>query len=142
MKKLVMILVLVFTTLSVNAQFFGGFYQADPDAWVDKEPYFACKNSYVYNGWGQNLQNISVVINGTDVYSFPYVWEYGKFITIGKANGIDFSSGDTVSLYWGNQCIGTWTYKPSSALPDIKIRGGKNAVKILKSALKYIKRIR
>ena len=43
MKKIILLLVLTFTTISVNAQFFGGFYQADPDAWVDKEPYFACK---------------------------------------------------------------------------------------------------
>ncbi len=142
MKKLILLVLLTCVSFSADAQFFGAFYQADPDAWIDKEPYFACKNSFVYNGWGQNLQNVTAVINGTYVYSFPYVWGYGHYITLGKANGIDFSSGDTVSLYWGNQCIGTWTYKPSSALSEIKIRGGKNTGKILKSAWKYIKRIR
>lgn len=142
MKNLVITLVFAFTTLSVSAQFYGGFYHADPDAWVDKEPYFACKNSYVYNGWGQNLQNISLVINGTDMYAFPFVWEYGKYITIGKANGINFTFGDTVSLYWGNQCIGTWKYIPSSASSGTRIRGGKNASKVFKSVWKYIRRIR
>lgn len=42
MKKIVLILIMALTSLSASAQFYGGFYQADPDAWVDKEPYFAC----------------------------------------------------------------------------------------------------
>ena len=142
MKKIIILLIIILGTLNVNAQFLGGFYHADPNAWIDKEPYFACKNTFIYNGWGQNLQNIYVVINGSDIYSFPYVWEYGKYITIGKANGIDFSSGDTVSLYWGNQCLGTWIYRPSSTLQDRRIKGSKNANKVLKSTWKFIKRIR
>lgn len=142
MKKLFLVLVLALSAISANAQFNGHFYEADPDAWVDKEPFFACQNNCVYNGWGQNLQNITAVINGTDVYSFPYVWEYGKLIVLNKENGFEFSSGDTISLYWGNQCIGTWKYKTSSALSGIKFRGGKNAGKILKSVWKYVKKIR
>ncbi|WP_287679451.1 hypothetical protein [Bacteroides sp.] len=147
MKKLIIVSILMLVTIGVKAQFFmGGFYSGDPDAWIDKEPYFACKNLYVYNGWGQNLQNISAVINGTDVYSFPNVWLYNSYITIGRENGIDFSSGDKVSLYWGNQCIGTWVYKSESILSELsdmrRPRGGKNTSKMLKSVWKYVKKIR
>lgn len=142
MKKLVAIFLMMFTISFVNAQFIGGFHQADPDAWINKEPYFACKNVYTYNGWGQNLQNIYIVINETDVYFYPHVWEYGTYITIGKESGINFSSGDVLSLYLGDKCIGTWTYRPSYALPDIRIRGGKTAGKVLKATWKYIKNIK
>lgn len=55
MKKLFLVLVLALSAISANAQFNGHFYEADPDAWVDKEPFFACQNNCVYNGWGQNL---------------------------------------------------------------------------------------
>lgn len=95
MKKFVFIFVFAFFALVVKAQFCGVFYQADPDAWFDKEPYFMCRNSFVYNGWGQN---ISAVINDEEVYSFPYVWMYGSYIVIGKDSGVEFSSGDKVSL--------------------------------------------
>lgn len=142
MKKSILLLLFTCIAFYANAQFYGGFYHADPDAWVDKEPYFACRNNFVYNGWGQNIQNVTAVVNGSDVYSFPYVWAFGSVITIGEDNGIKFSSGDTVSLYWGNQCIGTWTYKPSSALAEIKFRGVKGAGKIIKTAWRYVKRIR
>lgn len=145
MKKIVLIFIYLSIVLSVYAQFNvyanfkGAFYHADPEAWVDKEPYFACQNLYTFYNMGQNLQNVSIVINGTDVYSYPYIWEYGKYITIGAENGIHFSSGDEVTLRIGNQYINTWTYRTKSALPDIKLIG---AGKILKSVWKYIKRIR
>lgn len=140
MKKSILLLLLFCMTICVNAQFNGGFYHADPDAWIDKEPYFACQNNYVYNGWGQNIQNVTAVVNGKSVYSFPYVWGYGQTIILGKENGLEFSSGDVVSLYWGNYCIGAWTYKPSSVLSGIKLKGGKGNGKILKKAWKYIKK--
>ncbi|MBO5921813.1 MAG: hypothetical protein J6Q48_05430 [Bacteroidaceae bacterium] len=98
MKKIALLMFFACITIFANAQFNGGFYHADPDAWIDKEPYFACQNNYLYNGWGQNIQDVTAVVNGTDVYSFPYIWEYGTFIIIGKDNGIKFSSGDVVSL--------------------------------------------
>lgn len=142
MKKFFLALVLALSAISVNAQFYGAFYEADPDAWIDKEPYFACQNMYVYNGWGQNLQSVMAVINESDVYSFPDVWVYGKFIVIDRNCGVDFSSGDRVSLYVGEQCIGTWTYKPSSALSGKKFRLGKGGGQILKSIWKYVKKIR
>lgn len=150
MKKFIIVSILTFITLGVNAQSFrGGFYSADPKALIDKEPFFACRNLFVYNGWGQNLQNISIVINGTDVYSLLSVWEYNSYITIGRENGIDFSSGDKVSLFWGNQCIGTWTYKRESILNELIDKkeqtprgGGKYTGKMLKSAWRYIKKIR
>lgn len=101
MKKFVFIFVFAFFALVAKAQFYEVFYQADPDAWFDKEPYFMCMNSFVYNGWGQNIQNISAVINDEEVYFFPYVWMYGSYIVIGKDGGVEFSPGDKVSLYWG-----------------------------------------
>ncbi len=122
-----------------NNQFIGGFYHADPNAIFDKEPYFACQNNYVYNGWGQNVQNVTIIVNGAHQYSFPYIWEYGKIITFGRENGIYFKSGDTVTLYCGQLCVGTWTYYPSFKLPNIKLRG---AGKILKYGWKFIRRIR
>ena len=67
MKKFVFIFVFAFFALVAKAQFYGALYQADPDAWFDKEPYFMCMNSFVYNGWGQNIQNISAVINDEEV---------------------------------------------------------------------------
>ena len=142
MRKLIFVFVLALSAfLNVQAQFSGAFYHADPDAWVDKEPYFICRNLYVYNGWGQNLQNITAVINGKDVYSFPYVWEYGTDIVIGRSSGVEFSSGDNVSLFWGNQCDGVWKYEPEFVVTRRKL-GGKGANKVLKGAWKYIKRIR
>lgn len=142
MKKIALLMLMLSVTIFANAQFHGGFYHADPDAWVDKEPYFACKNNYTYNGWGQNIQNVTAVINASDVYSFPSVWEYDKFIIIGQESGVNFSSGDVITLYCGNQCIGSWTYKPSSAFSGIKPSPGKGTSKIIKRIWKYIRRIR
>lgn len=139
MKKITLLLLLCIS-FSAHAQFSGAFYHADPDAWFDKEPYFLCQNNYVYNGWGQNLQNITAVVNGENMYSFPYIWQYGSSIKLGKESGVEFSSGDVVSLYCGNYCIGTWTYKPSSAY--VKKRAGKGAGKIIKRAWKYVKKLR
>lgn len=141
MRKLLVLLAMLLSSLGMNAQFAGGFYEADPNAWFDKEPFFACQNNYVYYGWGQNLQNISVVVNDKDVYSFPYIWEYGSTIILNKDNGFKFSSGDRVSLYCGQNCIGTWKYNSSSSnsLKHLKFKGGG---KVLKQAWKYIKKIR
>lgn len=143
MKKFVlMLLVVAFSAMCANAQFIGAFYEGDPDAWFDKEPFFACQNNYVYYGYGQDLQNITVVINGTDVYSFPYTWGYGKYIYLGEDNGFKFSSDDVVALYCGNQFIGSWTYNASSALNGKRIHKRNGSGKFLKKAWKYIKKIR
>ena len=50
MKKIALLIFFACITIFANAQFNGGFYHADPDAWIDKEPYFACQNNYFYNG--------------------------------------------------------------------------------------------
>lgn len=141
MKKVLLVVLLVLSVISAKAQFAGGFYENDPNAWFDKEPVFACQNNYAYGGWGQNLQNVCVVINNKDVYTFPYVWEYGAVIVLSKDNGFSFSSGDRVSLYCGQNCIGTWTYNSSSALSwrHVKFKG---AGRYIKQAWKYIKKIR
>ena len=141
MKKYLLVLLFAFLVIGVKAQFAGGFYEKDQNAWFDKEPCFACQNNYVYYGWGQNLHNISVVVNNKDVYSYPYIWEYGSTIILDKENGFTFSSGDCVSLYCGQNCIGTWIYKSSSSLSwkDLKLKGSGKA---LRQAWKYIKKLR
>lgn len=141
MRKLFIVFVMLLSSLVMKAQFAGGFYEADPNAWFDKEPFFACQNNYVYYGWGQNLQNISVIVNGKDFYTFPYIWEYGSTIILNKDNGFKFSSGDRVALYCGQNCIGSWTYNSSSALSwkHLKLKG---SGKVFKQAWKYIKKIR
>lgn len=145
MKRIVFVFVLMFLSVGVHAQFYGGFYHADPDAWFDTEPYFACRNAFVYNGWGQNLQNVVAIINDEEVYSFPYVWEYGSYIILGKDSGVDFSSEDKVALYCGNQYLGSWTYYPQVAKQNRPLNGkggGKQLGKLLKGVWKYVKRIR
>ena len=62
MKKYLLLL-FAFLAIGVKAQFAGGFYEKDPNAWFDKEPFFACQNNYVYYGYGQSILNVSVVIN-------------------------------------------------------------------------------
>lgn len=139
MKKLFLLLLICGFSFTMKAQFVGGFYYDDPNALFDKDPFFACKNAYVYNGWGQNLQNISIVINDKDWYSYPYVWGYNQYIRIGEESGVEFSSGDVVKLYWGNQCVGSWTYRPTSALSGIKIPKGTGSA--LKQVWKYVKKM-
>lgn len=133
-----MVLLLCITACT-NAQFSGGFYHADPDAWFDKEPYFACRNLFAPYGWGQNFQNVTAVVNGSEEYSLPGVWTYGTWITLGKDSGVDFESGDTVSIYIGGYYVDTWKYTASSTLSGIHIPG---SGKILKKLWRYIKRIR
>ncbi len=141
MKKFVLtLLVVAFSAMCANAQFIGAFYEGDPDAWFDKEPFFACQNNYVYYGYGQDLQNITVVINGEKHYSNSFIWRYGTYLYLGEDNGFEFSSGDKVALYWGNQCIGTWTYRTSSALNGTHIKV-KIPKEYLKTAWKYIKHL-
>ena len=113
MKKIFLLICLTCLTISVNAQFSGGFWQRDPDAYFDKEPVFYAQNNCVnYYGYGQDLANVYIVHNG-NWYSYSSIWGYGKYIIIGKEHGFDFSSGDVVSVYIGNSCIGTWKYTPS-----------------------------
>lgn len=89
MKKYLLVLLFAFLAIGVKAQFAGGFYEKDPNAWFDKEPFFACQNNYVYYGYGQSILNVSVVINNKDVYSFPYVWEYGSTIILGQETALN-----------------------------------------------------
>ena len=91
MKKTILFISLIIA-ISANAQFVGNFYHADPNAVFDKEPYFACLNNYTYMGYGQNIQNITVIINDEYVYSYPYIWNYGYWLVLGNENGFEFSS--------------------------------------------------
>lgn len=141
MKRLAFVLVLMWLSMGVHAQFYGGFYLADPDAWFDTEPYFSCKNSFVYNGVGQNLQNVTAIVNDKEVYYYSYIWKYGSYIVLGKDSGVDFSSGDKVALYCGNQYLGSWKYYPQVAKQN-RFGGGKQLGKLLRGAWKYVKKIR
>lgn len=140
MKKTILFISLIIA-ISANAQFVGNFYHADPNAVFDKEPYFACLNNYTYMGYGQNIQNIIVVINDEYVYSYPYIWNYGYWLVLGNENGFEFSSGDNVKLYWGNSFIGSWTYSRSYNYPRIPRTPKGNAVKFLKQSWKYVKKL-
>ena len=134
MKKCLFLMLLLFCSLSSFAQFTGGFGQADPNAWFDKEPYFWCQNQTYYQ-----YSNVSIVINNDKVYALDGTWLSGGYIAIGKNNGIKFSSGDKVSIYIGNQCVGTWLYSKSSStnLPRLKGSG-----KVMKKIWKYVKKLR
>ena len=139
MRRLIALLFCCFAIFSASAQFYGTFYHADPDAWMDKEPYFACLNSYTYYGYGQDLQYVRVIVN-EDEYQFSHVWKYGTYITVGYEDGIDIAAGDVISLYVGNVFIGTWIYNESNALSDIKIRAVRGSGKVLRGVWKMLKK--
>lgn len=136
MKRLLIYLMLM-CSMSIRAQFAAGFGQADPDAWFDKEPYFWCQNQTYYQ-----LQNVSLIHNDK-VYTLNSAWLSGGYITLGKDNGIDLSTGDRISVYVGNQCIGTWYCPKSPSMNIPRIRGGGKAGKtVMKTIWKYVKKIR
>lgn len=139
MKLKILFSVIAFVcTISANAQFYGTFGYGDPDAWFDKEIYFTCKNEYSAYGYGQNLSNVSIVINEETQYNLSGIWGYGTYLYVGKEIGIELSGGDTVAVYVGNQYIDSWTC-PSSALPNIKFRGSGKVLKKLWSKAKKIR---
>lgn len=142
MKKILLLSCLICFAISINAQFTGGFLQRDPNAYFDKDPVFYVQNNYVNNyGYGQDLGNVYIVHNG-NWYSYSYVWGYGEYITIGEENGFDFSSGDVVSVYIGNACIGTWKYTPSYTIELTDRQKAKILTGCIKGILKLIKTVR
>ncbi len=136
-KLTISIILCLVGVVSGKAQFVGNFGEGDPDAWFDKETFFVCYNQTPY-AWN----NVSLVLNDSKVYTYPYTWYSGYYLSIGKGNGVSLSAGDKVSLWVGNQCAGTWFCpKNPSYRPRVK-GGGKMAGKILRKAWKYVKRVR
>lgn len=137
--RLLSLFLIIIVSVQIGyAQFVGNFGEGDPDAWFDKEIFFACQNQTPYA-----YSNVILVVNNEKMYTYPYSWYSGYYLTIGKSNGVSLSSGDKVDLWIGNQYIGGWycPKSPSYKLPRTR-GGGKAASKILKGAWKYLKRIK
>jgi hypothetical protein len=148
MRKVVLLFALL-CSLSIKAQFAAGFGCGDPDAWFDKEIYFYCQNQARNGyGYGLNLSNISLIINGNLQIDVSGVWEYGDFIIIDKANGIEFEKGSTVALYVNGYYQGGWTCSTSNPsawdvakrIYNNKPRGRSNLN--LKGALKILRKFK
>lgn len=124
-------------SISMRAQFSGGFGCGDPDAWFDKEIYFYCQNNVTnYYGYGQNLSNVSfVVYDGKDYSHFDYygIWTYQGLIFIDKEQ-FKFKKGCIVYLFLGDDCYGSWTCNTNNPttwdnikrLYDMKPKGRSN----------------
>lgn len=105
----------LFCSIGIKAQFVAGFGCGDPDAWFDKEIFFYCQNQAINGyGYGMNLSNTSFVIDGSFQIDVSGVWEYGDFIIIDKANGVEFKKGSTVALYVNGYYQGGWTCPTSN----------------------------
>lgn len=124
MRKIFFILVLLYS-INLSAQFTGGFACGDPDAWFDKEIYFYCQNNVTdYFGYGQNLVNVSFVVNDGEDYHFfryNYTWQYRDVLFI-DSRQIELKKGSTVYLFIGEECYGSWMCHTSnpSAIDTIK----------------------
>jgi len=114
-KKLLLTVLSFFFCIGMFAQFPGGFSFEDKGIIYDSDPCFVCQNLYTYNGYGQNLANVTLVINDEYVFNLNSYWEYGSYLYLGKSNGVDFSSGDVVALYINGQYINSWKYSRSLA---------------------------
>lgn len=144
MKKLASIIFILFCTISVKAQFVGGFGCADPDAWFDKEIYFWCQNQATNGYYGVNLSDVSFVIDGETRVDATGTWYYGDCIFMSQDNGFEFSKGSTVALYVNGYYQTSWTCNSSnpSAMdiakrawkekPRGRMGSGKSVLKILR----------
>ena len=145
----VFVFILLLCCLSIKAQFVAGFGCGDPNAWFDKEIFFYCQNQARNGyGYGLNLTNISLVIDGDTQIDVSGVWAYGDFIILDKANGVEFEKGSTVALYVNGYYQGGWTCQTSNPTAwDVAKKAYKNKPRgksnlNLKGALKILKRFR
>lgn len=148
MRKVFLFIVLV-CSMSIKAQFVAGFGCGDEDAWFDKEIYFYCQNQARNGyGYGLNLTNISLVIDGKTQIDVSGVWAYGDFIILDKANGVEFEKGSTVALYVNGYYQGGWTCQTSNPSAwDVARRVYKNKPRTksnlnLEGALKILRKFR
>ena len=147
MKRLYFAFLLIITSLLANAQFFGGFGCADPDAWFDKEIYFYCQNNANNGYYGLNLSGISFVIDGQTQIDIDGTWLYGDYIFLSKDHGFDFSKGSTVALFVNGYYQNTWTCPTSNPTAvDVakkawqkkpRVRSGLSTKSILKILRKF-----
>lgn len=145
MKKFLLILLVVVSTVVAKAQVFGEFSCKDPDAWFDTEIYFVATNEFVYNGYPQNIRNVAFCVDGEDWYNLPF-WQYGTFIQI---DGSKMSKGSVVSMFVDNHYMCQW--ECTSAKPSFsermwdkykfKVYGGaaKGTIKGIIKLMKYIR---
>lgn len=148
MKKITLLFVLAFYTLSMNAQRIdGGFGCGDPDAWFDKEIFFWCENNATnYYGYGLNLSNVSLVVNGEDQYDVNGIWQYGTRLILDASNEIKFEKGSTVAIYVNGQFIQSWTCDQNNpTATDVIMRAYEEKPKgkvNLSGVLKILKKIK
>ena len=135
--RLYFFVLLFFNPVPIIAQFNGGFGYGDPDAWFDKEIFFSCQNNYKDAGCGQDFSNVTLVVKGSP-YKLSGVWNYGSYISIGKNNGVKFSTGDKVELYVNNKYIASLTC-PKQPTMHLKMKG---SGKILKKGWSMIKKVK
>lgn len=139
MKKLLLFVLLSLSTIYLKAQVQGAFDCKDPNAWVDKEIYFVAQNNYVYYGYGQNLANVSFVVNDKYIYTINGYWYYGNYIVI---DDVKMDKGTVVSMYIGNQCVSTWTCNQSSPSILSTALSAYRDYRIAKRVIKLLKKIR
>lgn len=144
MNRIILSLTLLLTALLSNAQFYGGFGCADPDAWFDKEIYFYCQNNANNGYYGLNFTNVSLVIDGTSRVDLSGVWVYGDYIFLSADSGFEFTKGSSVALYVNGYYQTTWTCPTSNPTtvdvvkrawkkkPRGKLGMGKQVMKILR----------
>lgn len=111
MKKLLLFVFLCLSTLNTKAQVNGAFDCKDPKAWFNKEIYFVAQNNVVSYGYGQNLANVSFVVDGKYLYTMNGYWLYGSYIVI---DDIKMDKGTVVNMYIGNQLVSRWTCDQSN----------------------------
>lgn len=147
MKKVFLFLIGVSCSLMLNAQqIVGGFACADPDAWFNKEIFFAVQNNCRdYYGWPMILTNVEFCVNGENWYKVDF-WEYGKVVRIED----EMKKGTVVTMYYNGQYYYSWQCTEAEpALPEallgicegwVKRRTlkaiGKKAIKIIKKVKK------
>lgn len=116
MKKKKVLLFALFILISISAksqytgQIVGGFGCGDPDAWFDKEIYFAAYHDVsVWDPWygglvQQSYNDVVLSVNNEYYYEFTG-WQYNTYLII---NDIKMDKGDVVSMYINGIYSGCW----------------------------------
>lgn len=80
-----------------------------PKPGLTKKSTFGAKTTLqTITGYGLNLSNVSLVVNGEDRYDVDGYWQYGTCLFLDASNGIEFEKGSTVSVYVNGQYIDSW----------------------------------
>lgn len=139
MKKFLLLVFLCLGTLNMKAQVYGAFDCKDPKAWFDKEIYFVAQNNVVSYGYGQNLANVSFVVDGKYLYTMNGYWQYGSYIRI---DDVKMDKGTVVNMYLGNQQVASWTCNQSNPSILQTALSAYRDYRIAKRVFKLIKKIK